>query len=218
MLTIFRTSKDRNQRPDEPDRNPVRQPQQTPPKPPQQNIPPKPQQNTPQPKQQPRPVTPRQSPPMAGATTIGKDLIFEGNVKGKGSIRVEGEFNGKLDVKNEVIIGEGGKVTGDVMAEVVTVEGNLKGNVTARQKININVTGTMIGDIIAPRVVVASGAVYKGRIDMETALKSKNETLKKDAAPAKKDTPKKDKPEEPKLEQEPKQDAPGKIPGPPPKN
>ncbi len=123
-----------------------------------------------------------QSYPASGSTTIGKDLVFEGSVKGSGSIRVEGVFQGTLEVQNEVIIGKGGVVKGDIRADIVTVEGELKGNVEARQKITINVTGTMLGDIIAPRVVVASGAVYKGRIDMEAASK------KQQPAPVEKST------------------------------
>ncbi|MCD4655223.1 polymer-forming cytoskeletal protein [bacterium] len=170
MLTIFRTSRDKNQKPEEKITKPPISPQSTPPI--QQKQAPFQQQP-----QKPRPAQPgvqglHQS---VSSTTIGKDLVFEGNVTGKGSIRVEGEFNGKLEVQNEVIIGKGGVVNGDILAEVVTVEGRLKGNVNAKQKININVTGTMIGDIVAPRVVVASGAVYKGRIDMEAALKQTNQ-------------------------------------------
>ncbi|MGB3976671.1 MAG: polymer-forming cytoskeletal protein [bacterium] len=151
----------------------------------------------------------------SGSTTIGKDLVFEGSVKGSGSIRVEGVFQGTLEVQNEVIIGKGGVVKGDIRADIVTVEGELKGNVEARQKITINVTGTMLGDIIAPRVVVASGAVYKGRIDMEAASK------KHQPVPAEKSS--KTQPVETKVENtgkspdtEPKRPEPI-IPNPPPK-
>ena len=170
MLTIFRTQpKDRDNRPNEPEPSsthpPVESTYRSNPVPGQSVMPPKtPTQNQPLPEMM-------KTPTVGGSTTIGKDLVFEGNVQGKGSIRVEGDFRGTLEVQNEVIIGKGGTVTGDIKADVVTVEGELKGNVEARQKITINVTGTMLGDIVAPRVVVASGAMYKGRIDMEAALK-----------------------------------------------
>ena len=155
-------------------------------------------------------------PGTTGSTTIGKDLVFEGNVQGKGSIRVEGDFRGTLEVQNEVIIGKGGTVIGDIKANVVTVEGDLKGNVEARQKITINVTGTMLGDIVAPRVVVASGAIYKGRIDMEAALKSQQAqpAEKKENSGRSRDS------EQPKQQEiapavKP-QEPPKAIPGPPP--
>jgi len=200
MLTIFRTNKDKNS-----SNEPIRKPSvaQPTPMPDRLNHPPVPD----KPIQAPKPSRQVAQParPVIGATTIGKDLVFEGNVTGKGSIRVEGEFIGKLEVKNEVIIGKGGVVKGNIQAEIVTVEGQLTGNVTARQKININVTGTMIGDIIAPRVVVASGAVYKGRIDMKAALGMKDVAKKESDKPA--NTDKKQ-----------TQNTPKTIPGPPPKN
>lgn len=216
MLTIFRTSKDRNQRPDDSQRRPPVSPQ-PPQKPPQQVPPAKPaQQPVPPQQRQPQKMPPKTAPSMVqSATTIGRDLVFEGNVSGKGSIRVEGEFNGRLEVQNEVIIGEGGRVNGDIIAEIVTVEGNLKGNVDARKKININVTGTMVGDIVAPRVVVASGAVYKGRIDMESALKNAQSAKTPEKPGKNAGKPNKNKPVEPQLAESKEEN--NKIPGPPPK-
>jgi cytoskeletal protein CcmA (bactofilin family) len=148
-----------------------------------------------------------------GSTTIGKDLIFDGTVKGSGSIRVEGVVQGTLEVQNEVIIGSGGVVKGDIKADIVTVEGKLNGNVEARHKIAINKTGAMKGDIIAPRVVVASGAVYKGKIDMEAAAKytKKDVTQKADT----KNTDSSEKPTPPKPK--PPESVKHPIPGPPPK-
>ncbi|MBN1551245.1 polymer-forming cytoskeletal protein [bacterium] len=102
-----------------------------------------------------------------GTTLIGKGLVFSGEVKGDGTIRVEGKFVGTLDVNNEVIIGSEGLIEGDIKAKSVSVLGKLHGNVNASEKITIDVSGSMIGDIVAPRVVVSEGAIYKGRIDME---------------------------------------------------
>ncbi|MBN1355866.1 polymer-forming cytoskeletal protein [bacterium] len=104
-------------------------------------------------------------------TLIGKGLVFQGEIEGSGSVRVEGRFVGKLRISNEVIIGEEGLVEGDIQSKTVSVLGKLKGNVSAEDKITIDVSGSMIGDISAPRVVVAEGAVYKGKIDMESKVK-----------------------------------------------
>ncbi len=126
----------------------------------------------PKPEPAPAPVQPpRESPvpraPVANTTIIGKGMIFDGELKGDGSVRIEGQVSGMINIKHEVIVGEGGFVNGNIKSKIVTVLGKLKGNVEAIDKITIDVSGSMIGDIIAPRVVVAEGAVYKGRIDME---------------------------------------------------
>ena len=80
----------------------------------------------------------------------------------------------------------------------------------------INVIGTMLGDIVVLRVVVASGAIYKGRIDMEAALKNQQ------AQPAeKKEMSGRPRDSEQPSQREPvpvakPQEPPKTIPGPPP--
>lgn len=104
----------------------------------------------------------------SGITLISKGLIFNGEIKGNGSVRIEGSFSGTLDIDDEVIIGEEGRVEGNIKSKIVSVLGHLKGNITAAEKINIDTSGSIVGDIMAPRVVMAEGAVYKGRIDMDS--------------------------------------------------
>ncbi len=104
----------------------------------------------------------------SGVTLISKGLVFNGEIKGNGSVRIEGTFSGTLDVDEEVIIGEDGRVEGNIKSKIVSVLGHLKGNIVAVDKINIDTSGSIIGDIVAPRVVMAEGAVYKGKIDMDS--------------------------------------------------
>jgi cytoskeletal protein CcmA (bactofilin family) len=125
--------------------------------------------------QVPRP-DPRPQPTGETHTTVGRGMTFHGEVKGKGSIQVDGAFIGTLDLDDEVTIGEGGQVEGNITSRLVTVFGKLKGNVLASEKVSIKDRGAIIGDVIAPRVVVSDGAVFKGRIDMEpkTAAQARN--------------------------------------------
>jgi cytoskeletal protein CcmA (bactofilin family) len=163
----------------------------------------------------PKSTSPKQpsikSSPMSGSghatTLVGKGLVFQGEVSGSGSIRVEGRFVGTIKVNSEVIIGEEGIVEGNVASKTVSVLGKIKGNVEVEDKITIDVSGSMIGDIAAPRVVVAEGAVYKGRIDMESNVKPKEP--EKIEPETKKEEPVEIKPAEPK---EPEEKSPSKEP------
>ena len=103
-------------------------------------------------------------------TTLGRGMIFNGQIKGKGALQIDGQFIGTLDLDDMVVVGESGQIEGDVHSKLVLVHGKIKGNVTASDKVTINARGTMIGDITAPRVVVSDGAIFKGRIDMESKV------------------------------------------------
>ena len=160
----------------------------------------------------------------SNSTLLGKGQLFNGEISGKGSLRVEGDFVGTIKIEDEVIIGKSGKVKGDIISKEVTVIGEIKGNVEALEKINIEVDGSMIGDIVAPRVMVEEGAVYKGRIDMEPKSSKKKplDDSQKNAEvkPAQKqrqapNTEKSEKTLSDKNENKPKETGP--VEGPPPK-
>jgi cytoskeletal protein CcmA (bactofilin family) len=114
------------------------------------------------------PVTPPQRSEGNPNTVVGKGMVFHGEIKGKGSLQIDGQFIGTLDIDDLVVVGESGQIEGDVHSKLILVHGKLKGNVSANDKVTINARGTMIGDIVAPRVVVSDGAIFKGRIDMES--------------------------------------------------
>ena len=59
-----------------------------------------------------------------------------------------------------------GDVTASVQTASLAVSGRLNGNVEASDRVEIRKEGTMIGDIKAPRVVIADGARFKGRVEM----------------------------------------------------
>ena len=54
-------------------------------------------------------------------------------------------------------------------AASVVVHGQLVGNITATDSVEVAATGMMEGDIRAPRVALAEGARFRGRIDMSPA-------------------------------------------------
>jgi cytoskeletal protein CcmA (bactofilin family) len=74
----------------------------------------------------------------------------------------------------------------------VRVAGQVVGNVTGAERVEVNAAGSVEGDIAAPRVVIAEGAFFKGKIDMKSdhdgesrrPVKTGAETGKTAAAPA----------------------------------
>ena len=63
-------------------------------------------------------------------SVISSDVKIEGNITGKGSIRIEGNVLGNLEF-DDVFIVAGGSVTGDINAKSFTNEGSFKGRVNA---------------------------------------------------------------------------------------
>jgi cytoskeletal protein CcmA (bactofilin family) len=107
-------------------------------------------------------------------THIAPGSRIEGQVSGPTELLVEGEVEGEIRVDSTVMIGTEGVVQGPVTAHVVRIGGRVFGNVTASDRIEVAPSGSLEGDVAAPRIIIAEGAFFKGRVEM-TGAESKPE-------------------------------------------
>lgn len=101
-------------------------------------------------------------------THIAPGTRVQGQLSGATELLIEGEVEGEIRVEAAVMIGADGVVKGPVSANLVRVGGRVEGNVQATERVEVAPSGTLEGDITAPRVVIAEGAFFKGRVDMRS--------------------------------------------------
>lgn len=108
------------------------------------------------------------SAPIERVTSVlGPGILWSGNLGGKGGIRIEGTFEGEINIRGLVVVGETGKVTcQNVRANTVVIAGSLKGNVTA-EKLEIRSTGRVWGDVVTTAFSTEEGAFLRGQVRME---------------------------------------------------
>ena len=87
--------------------------------------------------------------------------------------RAEGELRGEVRVGSAVTVGADGVVEGPITAPVVRVGGRVVGNVVATDRVEVSPSGSLEGDIAAPRVVIAEGAFFKGKVEMRGGVVDK---------------------------------------------
>ena len=80
-------------------------------------------------------------------TLIGSKTIFEGILMSNESICIEGTVKGKVECRGSVVVGQGGKVKADVVAENAFIGGQVNGNIKAKNRLEITSTGRVKGDI-----------------------------------------------------------------------
>lgn len=113
-------------------------------------------------------------------THVAPGTHIRGEVTGSTELLVEGVIEGEIRVDAPVMIGAEGVVQGPVSGQVVRIGGRVIGNVSAGDRVEVATSGTLEGDIQAPRIVIAEGAFFKGRVEM------KNEKPEKPDKPAEK--------------------------------
>jgi cytoskeletal protein CcmA (bactofilin family) len=99
---------------------------------------------------------------------IGEGSVFEGRFLVKGSIRIEGKFQGDIRTEDQLIIAPGGKVKTDIIARRVVVGGTLIGNIKATEEVNLLETGKVYGNITTPKLSVEPGVLTEGKITINS--------------------------------------------------
>jgi cytoskeletal protein CcmA (bactofilin family) len=99
-------------------------------------------------------------------TIVGPESIMKGDLASKGTVKVEGQLDGDV-VADCLIIGEAGKLTGDVTVREIIVGGRVVGTIHATDGVDILRKGEVCGDIFAARLTIAEGAHFDGRSTMQ---------------------------------------------------
>ncbi len=97
---------------------------------------------------------------------IGTGTLIEGNIVSNGDIRIDGNLKGNLTTKGKVIIGDTGKVSGEVNCKNFEVEGSVDGKVIVSELLSLRAKSKILGDIITSKLAIEPGAVFTGKCDM----------------------------------------------------
>jgi cytoskeletal protein CcmA (bactofilin family) len=98
---------------------------------------------------------------------IGEGTSWKGELSGAGGIRIEGLFEGKIDLDGLIIVDQKGRVESDLIkADTIIVAGAVRSNIHAN-RVEIRSTGRVWGDVITVKFSSEEGAYLRGKIQME---------------------------------------------------
>lgn len=118
-----------------------------------------------------RKPTPTPTQPIAPAervtSVLGPGIIWKGDLRGSGGIRIEGTLEGEIAIRGMVVIGDTGRVTCKTLrANTVIVAGSVKGDILA-EKLELRSTGRVWGDVVISAFASEEGAFLRGQVRME---------------------------------------------------
>lgn len=115
----------------------------------------------------PQPNIPMNSPEPGQRATVGRSIVFRGDLSGEEDLVIQGRVEGSVNLgQHSVTIGPDGEVIASVAGRVVTVEGRVEGNIDGSEQVTLKSSSHVKGDITAPRVVLENGARFRGLVDM----------------------------------------------------
>ncbi len=100
-------------------------------------------------------------------SVLGPGINWRGSLRGAGGLRIEGTFEGDMQIRGMIVVGETGRVTCmNMRANTVVVEGTVRGNITA-EKLEIRSSGRVWGDVAVVSFATEDGAFLRGQVRME---------------------------------------------------
>ncbi len=96
-------------------------------------------------------------------STIGEKSFFEGKFAVKGSLKIDGRFEGEALLVDQLQVGPHARVKTDIHATSVVIEGIIIGNITATKRILLLSTARVLGDLKTPELIIQDGVVLEGK-------------------------------------------------------
>jgi cytoskeletal protein CcmA (bactofilin family) len=102
-------------------------------------------------------------------TTLSNTTHFDGVMRFKESLRINGDYIGKVDAQGLLVLGPDSRLKGDIVCDEVIVGGEVHGNIYARRRLELLNTAKLYGDIKTIKLKIADGVVFEGKCEMINA-------------------------------------------------
>jgi len=99
-------------------------------------------------------------------TTLGKETSFNGVLRFKESLKIDGTFEGEIESPGFLYIENGATVKANIKVGSVVVGGVVRGNIEASERLEMLTTGKVFGNIRTAKLNIADGVVFEGKCEI----------------------------------------------------
>lgn len=105
------------------------------------------------------------------AGMLGEGITMEGTLTFSQTFRIDGEFKGKILRSDCLVVGEKGKVSGEVEVNSLIVYGRVEGQVKVKGAVEVHPKGRITGDLAmtSPTLTVREGGFLEGTLSLTGA-------------------------------------------------
>ena len=97
---------------------------------------------------------------------VGLGTEINGDINSNGDLRLDGILIGNLNVKGKVVVGETGKIKGEITCKNSDISGTIEGKVTVQELLSIKSTARINGDLFVGKLAIEPGSRFTGYCDM----------------------------------------------------
>lgn len=82
------------------------------------------------------------------------------------NLRINGRFEGTLDTKGNLAIGDKAQVKATIRGEAIVIKGTVTGTIAATGRVELMPGARVSGKLASPRIVMHDGAIFHGTLEM----------------------------------------------------
>jgi len=124
-------------------------------------------------------INKQKSKPETNSIMIG--MSFNGDLEIDGDIRIDGSVTGAVRANGKIVIGESGKVEGDLGCENASVSGIIEGTLVIEDLLVLKNSARVHGDIYSERIECEEGAEINGTLNIGMSWKNEIENEQKES-------------------------------------
>ena len=99
---------------------------------------------------------------------ISSGTIIKGEILSPYDIRIDGSFEGKVQTKGRVVVGETAFIKGDIICENIDLWGKVDGNLFVKDTLSLMEGCSVNGNLNVRRLSVELGSTFNGNCRMIT--------------------------------------------------
>ena len=93
---------------------------------------------------------------------ISAGTVIKGEILSPNDIRIDGTFEGRIQSKGRVVVGESATIKGDIVCENVDLWGKVEGNLFVKDTLSLKEGCIVDGNLHIRRLAVELGATFNG--------------------------------------------------------
>jgi cytoskeletal protein CcmA (bactofilin family) len=103
---------------------------------------------------------------------IGIGTEITGDINTNGDIRIDGFLSGNVMTDGKLVVGETGKIKGEIDCKNSEVLGMIEGKIKVKELLSLKASARIYGDIVTQKLSIEPGSLFTGNCNMnEDALK-----------------------------------------------
>lgn len=93
---------------------------------------------------------------------LESNAVFEGTLAYSGCFHVNGTVRGRVETPDVLVVGETGRVEGQIQAGVVIIYGKVEAEINAKYRVEIRKPAVFRGEMSTPSLKVEEGVIFEG--------------------------------------------------------